>query len=123
MEAQFLEATLTIDLKKNRFRVNRRILIAIGTPKYILMMVDPKAMTIAVVGSDKPGKQTYMQAATLWMKDRSRSVEVYSKALVRDIRKLVPDMKLTESYHLRGRILPTERIAEFSLQSAERVDV
>ena len=88
-----------------------------------MMMVDPTAMTIAVVGSDKPGKQTYMQAATLWMKDRSRSVEVYSKALVRDIRKLVPDMKLTESYHLRGRILPAERIAEFSLQSAERVDV
>lgn len=123
MSEQNQELILTIDMKKNRIRVNRQTLAAIGMPNSILLLVDPQEMSIAVKGTNRIEKQTDSQTIVLRLKNRSRSIEVYSHALVTQLRILEPKLKVTGVYHLRGRAFPVECIAVFSLQSAEPVSV
>lgn len=123
MSEQNQELILTIDMKKNRIRVNRQTLAAIGMPNSILLLVDPREMSIAVKGTNRLEKQTDSQMIQFRQKNRSRSIEVYSHALVTQLRILEPKLKVTEVYHLRGRAFPVESIAVFSLQSAEPVSV
>ena len=123
MSEQNQELILTIDMKKNRIRVNRQTLAAIGMPNSILLLVNPQEMTIAIKGTERIEKQTDSQTIVFRRKNRSRSIEVYSYLLVTELRKLEPKLKATETYHLQGKAYPEERIAVFSLQSAKPVSV
>lgn len=115
------EVILTIDMKKNRIRVNRQTLAAIGMPNSILLLVNPQEMSIAVKGTDRIEKRTDSQMIVLRLKNRRRSIEVYSHALVTQLRILEPKLKVTEVYHLHGKAFPEESIAVFPLRSAESV--
>ena len=46
-----LRPKITIDLKKNRIRVYRDTLHMISDPKYIQLLINPKAKKIIILGS------------------------------------------------------------------------
>jgi len=47
-------ALMTLDIKRNRFRIHKSTLCKLGYPRYIQFLINPEEMFIAILGTDKP---------------------------------------------------------------------
>ena len=62
-------AIMTIDLKRNRFRIHKFTLNKMGNPQYVQFLVKPEEMFIAVLRSDRPLillSTTVIHSCVLW---------------------------------------------------------
>lgn len=101
MEDSTSKLSMQIDLAKSRIRIHKKTLAALGTPEYILLLVNPEEKTIGILAGNinmqgihrmKPctGKQCY---------------ELYSTALSRQFRKVMPNWVNGGKYLLNGALL------------------
>ena len=51
-ECSFSKPTILVDLKKCRIRIHKSTLHSIGEPDHILLLVNPKERTLAILSSD-----------------------------------------------------------------------
>ncbi|MEA5015098.1 MAG: hypothetical protein VB099_11105 [Candidatus Limiplasma sp.] len=116
-----LPADLTIDLKRNRFRIYRKTLRYLGDPAFIQFLINPEELYIAILGSDKPIPGGTANKINLNLELKS-CIEFYSTALMNGLFKIFGALDCRYSYHLAGEIDQTNRVAYFSLYTLKKVE-
>ena len=113
---------LTIDMKRNRFRILADTLQGLGNPEYIQFLVNPEELYIAVLGSDKPLLGGTANKVRIGKSHPRGSVEFYSSVLLTAIVRLYGSLDYQYSYRLTGDIDTENRIAYFSLKSVQKLE-
>jgi hypothetical protein len=106
---------ILVDLKKYRIRIHKNTLHAIGNPGYILLMVNPEERTLAVLGGDSSDPRAHKITLT---SVNQKSIELYSRSLVRNLRVLCNDWQNNQSYRLYGEIISNEGVAQFHMDKS-----
>ena len=110
---------ILVDFKKYRIRIHKNTLLALGNPNYVLILVNPEERTLAVLRSGLSDPRAYRITTTSL--EANKSVELYSRALVKNLCDVFSGWHDRQSYRLYGEIIPSEGIARFSMPEAELV--
>jgi len=121
-EQKPLVANLTIDLRRNRFRIHQDTIHNLGNPAYIQFLINPEDGFIAILGSEKPLAGGTANKVTLYNASRSKSAEFYSSNLMNSIFKIFGSLDFRFSYRLTGEIDQVNRVAYYSMQTLQRVE-
>ena len=121
-EQKPLVANLTIDLRRNRFRIHQDTIHNLGDPAYIQFLINPEDGFIAILGSEKPLAGGTANKVTLYNASRSKSAEFYSSNLMNSIFKIFVSLDFRFSYRLTGEIDQVNRVAYYSMQTLQRVE-
>ena len=115
------QALLTLDPVRNRIRIHRQTIRLLRNPAYVQFLVNPEALYIAVLGSDKP-----ISGGTANKARRSdttqQSVEFYSSILLNNFSEMVGGFDLRFNYQLTGEIDPVNRVAYFSFKTVKQME-
>ena len=117
-------ANLTLDMKRNRIRIYRATLRALGDPAYIQFLINPEELYIAILGSEIPlsgGTANRVKIPNSRL-DGKLSVEFYSAALLDGIYSIFGVLDREYNYHLTGEIDQVNRVAYFSLCTLKRIE-
>ncbi len=107
---------ILIDLKKDRIRIYKRTLHAIGDPKYILLLVNPEDRTIVILPSDRDDQRAFRLPQARF--DDKQCFELHSKALVQNLRSMCDDWIDDYSYRIYGEVVKNKRIAQFCISES-----
>ncbi len=119
-EAKPLVAKMTIDLKRNRFRIFGETLKHLGNPTYIQFLINPEELFIAILGSDRP--LSGGTANKIPLHDSRGAAEFYSATLMSGIFDIYGVLDFRFSYRLTGEIDTVNRVAYFSLRSIQKIE-
>lgn len=111
---------ILVDLKKYRIRIHKNTLRSIGTPKYVLLLVNPEEQTLAILRSDPSDPRA--QHINMSSFDNNKSFELYSRSLVKKLRDVCSSWQDNQSYRLYGEIIPHEGMARFYMSEAVLVN-
>lgn len=117
-------ANLTLDMKRNRIRIYRATLRALGDPAYIQFLINPEELYIAILGSEIPlsgGTANRVKIPNSRL-DGKLSVEFYSAALLDGIYSIFGVLDCEYNYRLTGEIDQVNRVAYFSLRTLKRIE-
>lgn len=115
-----IRPAILVDLKKYRIRIHKKTLHSIGTPNYVLLLVNPEERTLAVLRSERSDPRAYrITAASL---ESNKSVELYSRSLVKNLRDVCSGWQDSQSYRLYGEIIPSEGMARFFMSEGVLVN-
>ena len=117
-------ANLTLDMKRNRIRIYRATLRALGDPAYIQFLINPEELYIAILGSEIPlsgGTANRVKIPNSRL-DGKLSVEFYSAALLDGIYSIFGVLDREYNYRLTGEIDQVNRVAYFSLRTLKRFE-
>lgn len=117
-----LKTQLTIDCKKYRLRLRKDMLSLMGNPKYVQLLVNPERSLIALHGVDQELKDCEVIKVANRDVHPDNSHEIYSKLFVEKLCDLADGLDYGASYRLTGQLLAEDRVAVFSLQSAEPIE-
>lgn len=112
---------IMVDLKKYRIRIHKNTLRSIGTPNYVLLLVNPEERTLAILRSDRSDLRAHHINMSLFEKNKA-SFELYSRSLVKSLRDICSNWQDSQSYRLYGEIIPHEGIARFYMSEAVLVN-
>jgi hypothetical protein len=118
-----LNTQMSIDLKKYRIRVHKESLHLIGDPEYIqfLVNIDSRQVAIRAVEKEQVDLQTHRVDQTRMESDYS--LEIYSRPFIERLCKEFNCLGEGNSYRLTGTAIQSERIAVFSLDSLQKIDI
>ena len=116
MRESTFKPVVVIDCPRNRIRIHRNALHLLGDPDYILLMVNPKNLTFAILPS---AKHPIAHAVTL----NSQSVELYSKPLIRQLCQICPGWNGTQKLRMAGEYIREENLVRFHLMKAEERNI
>lgn len=119
-----LAANLTLDMKRNRVRIYRSTLRALGDPTFIQFLINPEELYIAILGSEIPlsgGTANRVKIPSARM-DGKLSVEFYSAALLEGLYNVFGVLDHQYNYGLTGEVDPVNRVAYFSMQTLQRIE-
>lgn len=102
---------ISIDLKKDRIRIHKKTLHAIGDPQYILLLINPKDRTIVILRSNQDDQRAFRLPQT--RPDEKQCFELHSKALIQNLRSMCDDWIDDYSYRIYGDVVENEGIAQF----------
>ena len=117
-------ANLTLDMKRNRIRIYRATLRALGDPAYIQFLINPEELYIAILGSEIPlsgGTANRVKIPNSRL-DGKLSVEFYSAALLDGIYSIFGVLDREYNSRLTGEIDQVNRVAYFSLRTLKRIE-
>ena len=116
------KTTLGMDVARNRIRINRSVLRAIGNPAYVQLLINPESriMAIRAVDRAKEGDQTYRMPKPA--EDEERQAVITSKTFMTKLTETFPDLCTGRSVQLSGIIVPSERITLFSIDTMRIVN-
>lgn len=111
---------LTIDLKKRRLRLYKRILRLLGDPDYVQFLVNPeKHFFVVRRGEEKePGSQKIYWTI---LNDNRQCCEFYSKYFVERLQLLFSDMYDEQTYRIVGKYNKQRSFIAFDLQDCEPI--
>ena len=112
-------ATMTLDIKRNRFRIHKSTLKKLGNPQYIQFLINPEEMFIAILGSDRPLAGGTANRVNL-IQTPNQSVEFYSNALLNGVIGMIGLIDFRYSYRLSGEVDTANRVAYFSMKTLKR---
>jgi len=111
---------ILVDLKKYRIRIHKNTLRSIGTPNYVLLLVNPEERTLAILRSDRSDPRAHH--ITMSSFENNKSFELYSRSLVKKLRDVCSSWQDSQSYRLYGEIIPHEGMARFYMSEAVLVN-
>ena len=117
-------ANLTLDMTRNRIRIYRATLRALGDPAYIQFLINPEELYIAILGSEIPlsgGTANRVKIPNSRL-DGKLSVEFYSAALLDGIYSIFGVLDREYNYRLTGEIDQVNQVAYFSLRTLKRIE-
>lgn len=117
-------ANLTLDMKRNRVRIYRSTLRALGNPMFIQFLINPEDLYIAVLGSEIPlsgGTANRVKISNECMNSKF-SVEFYSAAFLEGLYSIFGVLDHRYNYGLTGEVDAVNRVAYFSLQTLKRIE-
>ncbi len=116
-----MKAEIVIDLKKYRLRIYKSTLHDLGDPMSVQFLINPSNMRLVIVPVEKkqPGDQTLTIGINL---NRSgASCEIYSMSFLSKLCDMTEKMEHGHSYLLKGKIVPSQRIASFDLSTLDEI--
>lgn len=117
MMTDFTNTSITIDIKKSRIRIFKTTIQAIGCPKKIQLLVNPKSKSVAIKALEK--ELSGDQAHTLHP-DARDGYEIYSRAFITKLCEVAGGLDKNYSYRMKGNIIPNEKLAVFSMETLVR---
>lgn len=108
------KATILVDMRKNRIRVHKNTLHALGNPGFVMLIINPDDCTLGIKCSTLDDKLAHRIRKGM-MKSKV-CYELYSKPLMAALHKLFPDWDDKKSYRIEGDIIPDENMAVFSMR-------
>lgn len=123
-EQNSMNASLTLDLMRNRIRIHKATLHYLGDPAYIQFLVNPEELFIAVLGLDKPlpGGTANRVKISEKGKKNYQSVEFYSAILLNSLFAVTGPLDYRCNYYLTGEVDQINRVAYFSLKTLKAVE-
>lgn len=115
-DSRTAKPAIVVDLKKYRIRIHKNTLRSIGTPNYVLLLVNPEECTLAILRSDSSDPRAYH--ISMSSSENSKPVELYSRSLVKNLCDVCSNWQDSQSYRLYGEIIPHEGIARFYMSEA-----
>ena len=117
------EASIALDMKKNRIRIHKPTVRMLGDPKQIQLLFNPEDMVVAIVcpESEVPGGQE-IRINPKHFKRGENDVEVYSKMFLKKLRSIHGNLDDNCTYRLIGKIIPEFRAARFPMSTIHRVE-
>jgi len=110
---------VVVDLKKDRIRIHKNTIHAIGAPDYILLLVNPETRTLAIVRSNRYHPRAFPLSTA---SSSNNTLELYSRSLVKSLSALCMDWRKYQSYRLYGEIILNRGIARFYMSEAVPVN-
>ncbi len=119
MAESTIQANILIDVRKYRLRIYKSTLHELGNPMNIQLLINPVKKHLVIMPVEK--KQSGDQALTIGINiNRPKcSCEVYSKVFITKLCEITEKMEYGHSYHLKGEVIPSQRIALFYLDTLE----
>lgn len=113
---------MSIDPKKHRIRIYKSTLHALGDPMYIQLLVSTTRRIVAVKCVDKvmSGDQSYRVNSEMLGPDNS--CEIYSCSFIKELCSVVGGLEGNGTYRMLGKIIETQRMAVFAMDTIQRVE-
>lgn len=113
---------MSIDPKKHRIRIYKSTLHALGDPMYIQLLVSTTRRIVAVKCVDKvmSGDQSYRVNSEMLGPDNS--CEIYSCSFIKELCSVVGGLEANGTYRILGKIIETQRMAVFAMDTIQRVE-
>jgi hypothetical protein len=115
-----VKPAILVDLKKYRIRIHKNTLRSIGTPDYVLLLVNPEERTLAILRSERSDPRAHHINISSFK--NSKSFELYSRSLVKKLRDVCSNWQDNQSYRLYGEIIPHEGMARFYMSESVQVN-
>ena len=112
-------AIMTIDLKRNRFRIHKSTLSKMGMPQYVQFLINPEEMFIAILGSDRPLAGGTANRVKL-VQMSNKSIEFYSNTLLYALVNMIGTLDFQYSYRMSGEVDVANRVAYFSMRTLKK---
>lgn len=116
------QATISIDLKKNRIRVHKAMLHKLGDPKYIQLLVNPESRAVAIRCVDVPLSGEPIHKVTEQKLRSDNSYEIYSRSFLLKLSELEPSIGTSGLFRMDGDVFPSKKMAVFYLRTLRRID-
>lgn len=103
---------LLLDLVKYRIRLQSSTLKALQNPKFVMLVINPKDMSLGVLGSnynEKGAHRVVFHAS-------QKYCELYSRSLLRELAKVYSFIKEGEKYKLQGQKIKGKNIVRFAIK-------
>jgi len=107
---------ILLDLKKDRIRIYKRTLHAIGDPKCILLLVNPEDRTLVILRSNDDDQRAFRLPGARFID--KQCFEIHSKALIQNLRGMCDDCIDDYSYRIYGEVVKNEGIVQFNILDA-----
>ena len=117
-----LTATMSIDTRRSRIRIYKAMLHQLDDPQYIQFLVNPAGMAVAVRCVDTPLLGDAVHAVSRERLRSDFSYEIYSRFFVAKLISLAPAMGEGCLYHMRGEVIPAQRMAVFDLNTLKTAE-
>ena len=106
-----------IDMAKNRIRIHRSTLAALGNPEFILLIVNPEEQTIGIMPGKRidPGAHRVKTPSVLG----KNCYELYSSGLIRKLREVREDWRHGGKYRMEGTVATGQLVVTFSMEEAD----
>lgn len=111
-----LKPAISVNLKRPLIRIYKDTLHLIGNPDYVLLLVNPKECSLAVLPSDgSDPKAHHISKSSLINK---KSFELYSTPLVKNLRNLCSDWENNKAYRIYGKATSDKTVIKFNMADA-----
>jgi hypothetical protein len=114
------QISMAIDVKKNRLRVHKGTLRALGNPPYVQLLFSPKRKEIVVLKRDRRIPNGQEIKVVFDRSDPPGCFDIYSKELMERIRKQFSGLDQKGLYRLTGFAMPEEGGVCFPLSTLSR---
>ena len=111
---------MSIDVKKNRLRIHKSTLHALGNPPFLQLLLSPKRDSIVLLKREQKVPNGQEIRVVFEMGKSSRSFDIYSKELMDRIRKQFSGLDQRGLYRLTGFEVPEESGVCFPLSTLSR---
>lgn len=114
-----LTTCISVDIKKYRIRLHKAMLHLLGNPSYVQLLVNPTSRIVAIKAITKQSSGDQSHRINKKALSSDNSVEIYSRAFVLKLHTVMPELNEGSSYRIFGKIVLSEKIAVFPLQSIQ----
>ncbi len=111
------QISMSIDLKKNRIRVHKNSLRAMGDPLYIRLLFSTSSEAIVILKRDKAVPNGQEIKVLFDKPDSSGCFDIYSKELIMRIQNQFSGLNKKRLYNLKGFLIPGGGGVYFPLSS------
>lgn len=109
-----VKPSILFDMRKNRIRIHKNTLHALGNPDFVVLIINPDEHTLGIKCSVMDDKLAHrIRQSTMKSKV---CYELYSKTLMAALHKLCPDWNDTFNYRVEGEFIAEENIVVFSMR-------
>lgn len=108
-----LKPSILVDMRKNRIRIHKNTLRALGNPDFVVLIINPDEHTLGIKCSMLDDKLAHRIHKNTMKND----CELHSKPLMTALHRLCPDWDEKESYKLEGKVIADENMAVFSMKN------
>ena len=113
-ESTVFRPSIVVDMKKNRIRIHKNTLHALGDPGFVMLIINPEEHTLGIKCSMQDEKRAHRVRKSTVKKD----CELYSKSLMYALHELCPEWNGKKSYRSEGEIISGEHMAVFSMEDS-----
>ena len=120
MMTETYRPSILVDMRKNRIRIHKNTLHALGNPNYVMLIVNPEEHTLGIKCSMQDDRLAHrIRRSTM----QSRvCYELYSKRLMAALHKLCPDWSDKNNYRIEGELIAEENMAVFSMRDFTQIE-
>lgn len=112
---------MTVDRRRFRIRIHLSTFHILGIPEYIQFLVNPEEMIVALnfVGREEAGDEAHKVNAKRI--ETGNSYEIYTRPFVTKLSEVAGITDECCNYRLYGRVIPSRKMAVFSLKNLTQI--